>query len=75
MADLIDTPTYFGSSEMLEVVHGPKVDKYFETTKIKEWSLRDFLVSNNNADDFLNSIERLWKKKSVDGTGIRIRLV
>src|SRR5690349_1550844 len=68
MADLIDTPSYFGSADMLKAPRGLKVHTYFETTRIEEWNLRDFLICNSNVGDFLGSIERLWKTKSVDGT-------
>ncbi|KAG0323481.1 hypothetical protein BG000_002632 [Podila horticola] len=72
MAELLDAPKYFGNQETLMIKFDkdseePAGHQYFKRKRICEWSLSDFLVSNNNVSDFISNMELIRKDKRVEG--------
>ncbi|KAF9975522.1 hypothetical protein BGZ73_000826 [Actinomortierella ambigua] len=72
MAELLDAPKYLGEQEMLENTPGAMENRgihhYFKSKRICDWSLSDFLVSNNDVSDFVIGVKQIRKDKGADGT-------
>lgn len=72
MAELLDTPKYFGDQVTLMIksnaeLKEPVIHQYFKSKRIHDWSLSDFLVSNNDISDFISSVKQIKNDKLVDG--------
>ncbi|KAF9159847.1 hypothetical protein DFQ26_006114 [Actinomortierella ambigua] len=71
MAELLESPKYFGDQEMLantsDAAEKPVIHQYFKCKRICEWSLSDFLVSNNDVSDFIDGVNLIRKDKRTAG--------
>ncbi|KAF9346777.1 hypothetical protein BGX34_003615 [Mortierella sp. NVP85] len=72
-----DQPRYFGVAAQLtkEMFYGTaldekssdQIDNYFIDTPVRQWSARNFLRSNSNADAFIAGLDKIRRRRSVDG--------
>lgn len=72
MSDLLETPSYYGHHDTVGPEHKcsralSELPDYFSRKPVREWSLSDFLMTNNDVVDFIDGVRRIRKFKLAHG--------